>query len=264
MDNATTTQVASSAPQPIVRVRDVAKSFGHVRALRGASLDIYPGEVLALIGDNGAGKSTLSNVLAGVLNPDQGEVLVGGEAMTLGNVAAARSHGIEIVYQDLAQAPDLSVTQNFFLGRELVQSGPLGLLGKLDEKAMRARTKEAMSLLGAQVPSLTAPVSALSGGQRQAIAVARAVMWAKTAILMDEPTAALGARQTAMVYDAVRAAAERGLAVVLVSHDIPKMIDFADRIAIMRHGRVVEQMTTGGLQLVDVLTTMLSAKEEAA
>ena len=263
MDHATT-QVASSAPQPIVRVHDVAKSFGHVRALRGASLDIYPGEVLALIGDNGAGKSTLSNVLAGVLNPDQGEVLVGGEAMTLGSVAAARSHGIEIVYQDLAQAPDLSVTQNFFLGRELVQSGPLGLLGMLDEKAMRARTKEAMSLLGAQVPSLTAPVSALSGGQRQAIAVARAVMWAKTAILMDEPTAALGARQTAMVYDAVRAAAERGLAVVLVSHDIPKMIDFADRIAIMRHGRVVQQMTTGGLQLVDVLTTMLSAKEEAA
>ncbi|MCD2498142.1 MULTISPECIES: ATP-binding cassette domain-containing protein [Microbacterium] len=263
MDNATT-QVASSAPQPIVRVRDVAKSFGHVRALRGASLDIYPGEVLALIGDNGAGKSTLSNVLAGVLDPDQGEVLVGGDAMTLGSVAAARSHGIEIVYQDLAQAPDLSVTQNFFLGRELVQPGPLGLLGKLDEKTMRARTKEAMSLLGAQVPSLTAPVSALSGGQRQAIAVARAVMWAKTAILMDEPTAALGARQTAMVYDAVRAAAERGLAVVLVSHDIPKMIDFADRIAIMRHGRVVEQMTTGGLQLVDVLTTMLSAKEEAA
>lgn len=251
-------------PTPIVEVRDVAKSFGHVHALRGATLNIYPGEVLALIGDNGAGKSTLSNVISGVLNPDRGEVVVNGTPMALGSVAAARAAGIEIVYQDLAQAPDLTVTQNFFLGRELTKSGLLGAIGKLDEPEMRRRTKEAMAELGAQVPSLTAPVSALSGGQRQAVAVARAVMWATSAILMDEPTAALGAKQTAMVYDSVRAAAARGLAVVLVSHDIPKMIEFADRIAIMRHGRVVQEMKTGGLELVDVLTTMLSAKEEVA
>jgi simple sugar transport system ATP-binding protein len=156
------------------------------------------------------------------------------------------------------------VSQNFFFGRELLVKGIGRFLGKVDERAMRERTKEAMTLLGAQVPSLTVPVSALSGGQRQAIAVARAVMWAKAAIIMDEPTAALGAKQTAMVYDAVRAAADRGLAVILVSHDIPKMIEFADQMAIMRHGSVVAQMPTAGLELVDVLTTMLTAQKDAA
>ncbi|UTX52649.1 ATP-binding cassette domain-containing protein [Leucobacter aridicollis] len=249
---------------PVIETRGITKSFGHVRALQGASLQAYAGEVLALIGDNGAGKSTLSNVIAGVHAPDEGEIILNGKEISVTSVRGAREVGIEIVYQDLAQAPDLTVVQNFFFGRELLKPGLGRLIGHVDEAAMRDRTKVAMSLLGARVPSLTAPVSALSGGQRQAIAVARAVMWAKAAILMDEPTAALGPKQTAMVYDAVRAAADRDLAVILVSHDIPKMLEFADRIAIMRHGRVVAQMPTAGLELVDVLTTMLSAKEEAA
>ncbi|MFC4224253.1 ATP-binding cassette domain-containing protein [Lysinibacter cavernae] len=249
---------------PVIETRLIAKSFGHVQALRGASLLAYPGEVLALIGDNGAGKSTLSNVIAGIHTPDTGELYLRGEQVTVSSVRHARELGIEIVYQDLAQAPDLSVVQNFFFGRELLVKGPLRLIGRLNEAEMKQKTIEAMSLLGAQVPSLTAPVSALSGGQRQAIAVARAVMWATSAIVMDEPTAALGTKQTAMVYDAVRAAANRNLAVILVSHDIPKMLEFADRIAIMRHGQVVAQMPTQGLELVDVLTTMLSAEGTAA
>lgn len=248
----------------VIETRGITKSFGHVQALRGASLSAYSGEVLALIGDNGAGKSTLSNVIAGVHSADKGELVLRGEMVQVGSVRHARELGIEIVYQDLAQAPDLSVVQNFFFGRELLVNGPGRFIGMVDEAAMRVRTKEAMSLLGAQVPSLTAPVSALSGGQRQAIAVARAVMWATAAIVMDEPTAALGTKQTKMVYDAVRAAANRDLAVILVSHDIPKMLEFADRIAIMRHGQVVAQMPTAGLELVDVLTTMLSAQGEAA
>ncbi len=252
------------ATEPVIETRSITKSFGHVQALRGASFRAYPGEVLALIGDNGAGKSTIANVIAGVHPADGGEVLLRGEKVEVGSVRRARELGIEIVYQDLAQAPDLTVAQNFFFGRELLVKGVGRFIGRVDEPAMRQRTKEAMTLLGAQVPSLTVPVSALSGGQRQAIAVARAVMWAKAAIIMDEPTAALGAKQTAMVYDAVRAAADRGLAVILVSHDIPKMIEFADRMAIMRHGAVVAQMPTAGLQLMDVLTTMLSAPKEAA
>jgi simple sugar transport system ATP-binding protein len=249
---------------PVIETRGITKSFGHVQALRGASLRAYPGEVLALIGDNGAGKSTLSNVIAGVHPADDGELILRGTTVNVSNVRHARELGIEIVYQDLAQAPDLTVVQNFFFGRELLVSGPGRFIGVVDEAAMRERTKEALSLLGAQVPSLTVPVSALSGGQRQAIAVARAVMWATAAIVMDEPTAALGTKQTRMVYDAVRAAADRDLAVIFVSHDIPKMLEFADRIAIMRHGQVVAQMPTQGLELVDVLTTMLSAQGEAA
>ncbi|RZT60645.1 monosaccharide ABC transporter ATP-binding protein (CUT2 family) [Microcella alkaliphila] len=253
-----------STAQPVIETRGITKSFGHVEALRGASLRAYPGEVLALIGDNGAGKSTLANVIAGVHASDGGELLLRGNSVDVASVRQARELGIEIVYQDLAQAPDLTVSQNFFFGRELLVRGFGRILGKLDEQSMRQRTKEAMTLLGAQVPSLTVPVSALSGGQRQAIAVARAVMWAKAAIIMDEPTAALGTKQTAMVYDAVRAAADRGLAVILVSHDIPKMIEFADRMAIMRHGAVVSQMPTDGLELVDVLTTMLTAQKDEA
>lgn len=250
--------------QPVIETRGITKSFGHVQALRGASLRAFPGEVLGLIGDNGAGKSTLANVIAGVHASDAGELLLRGRTVEVASVRQARELGIEIVYQDLAQAPDLTGSQNFFFGRELLVPGIGRFIGKVDEAAMRQRTKEAMTLLGAQVPSLTVPVSALSGGQRQAIAVARAVMWAKAAIIMDEPTAALGAKQTAMVYDAVRAAAARGLAVILVSHDIPKMIEFADRMAIMRHGTVVAQMPTAGLELVDVLTTMLTAQKDAA
>jgi simple sugar transport system ATP-binding protein len=250
--------------QPVIETRGITKSFGHINALSGASLSAYPGEVLALIGDNGAGKSTLANVIAGVHANDGGELLLRGERVEVASVRQARELGIEIVYQDLAQAPDLTVSQNFFFGRELLVKGIGRFFGKVDERTMRERTKEAMHRLGAQVPSLTVPVSALSGGQRQAIAVARAVMWAKAAIIMDEPTAALGAKQTAMVYEAVRAAADRGLAVILVSHDIPKMIEFADRMAIMRHGSVVAQMPTEGLELVEVLTTMLTAEKDAA
>lgn len=250
-----------SSETPIIEARDTVKSFGHVEALRGASIRAYSGEVLALVGDNGAGKSTLANVIAGVHPKDGGEVLLHGEIIEVASVSQARSLGIEIVYQDLAQAPELTVSQNFFFGRELLVKGLGRFFGKVDEPAMRARTKEALALLGAQVPSLTVPISALSGGQRQAIAVARAVMWAREAIIMDEPTAALGTRQTEMVYDAIRAAAKRGLAIILVSHDIPKMIEFADQMAIMRHGTVVSQISTDGLQLVDVLTTMLTAEK---
>ncbi len=247
---------------PSIEANEVMKSFGHIHALRGASFRAYPGEVLALIGDNGAGKSTLSNVIAGVHSADSGSIRVRGEEVAITDVKTARALGIEIVYQDLAQAPDLSVVQNFFLGREVVRPGLGGLLGRTDDRAMRERTREALSDLGARIPSLSAPISTLSGGQRQAVAVARAVMWATAAIIMDEPTAALGARQTAMVYESVRAAADRGLAVILVSHDIPRMIEFADQIAIMRHGRVVEQMPARGLELMDVLTTMLSAQQD--
>ena len=244
--------------QVIIEVRDIWKAYGHIQALRGASLDIRAGEVLALLGDNGAGKSTLANMIAGIETPDSGHFLFDGTEQRITSVRQARHLGVEIVYQDLSQAPDLSVVENFFLGRELLRPGLGGAIGMLDRKNMRKQTVDALKRLGAQVPSLRASVQTLSGGQRQAVAVARAVMWAKTTIILDEPTAALGAKQTAMVYDVVRAAASEGLAVLIVSHDIPKMIDFADRLAIMRLGHVVEQMPTKDAKLMDVMTKMLT------
>jgi len=261
MDPQTSGRPPSNA-LPSIQAIEIVKSFGQIQALRGATFAAYPGEILALVGDNGAGKSTLANVIAGVYAADSGNIKVAGQEAVIANVSTARELGIEIVYQDLAQAPDLSVVQNFFLGNEIVHSRLGGLIGITNDREMREQTREALAQLGAQLPSLSTPVSALSGGQRQAVAVARAVMWAKAAIIMDEPTAALGARQTAMVYEAVRRAADRGLAVILVSHDIPKMIEFADRIAIMRHGQVVAQLPSAGLELLDVLTTMLQAGED--
>jgi simple sugar transport system ATP-binding protein len=246
-----------TASPPAIAARGIVKRYGHLEALRGASLEVRAGEVLALVGDNGAGKSTLTKILCGALAADEGELSFWGEPVQIQSIHHAHDLGVHTVYQDLALAPDLSVADNLFLGREQLAPGILGRLGVLDRAAMRTETRAALARLGIQLKSNRVAVRNLSGGQRQALAVARAINWATTAVLMDEPTAALGPKQSAIVFDTVAAAAARGLAVLVISHDIPRMLSVAHRMAVMRHGHVVATLDTAGLKVTDVIGLML-------
>ncbi len=224
---------------PILEARNIVKTYGHVEALSGANFTVYPGEVVALIGDNGAGKSTLTKVISGVIRPDSGEVLFDGKPVDIGSPAAAQQLGMETVYQDLALAPDLDGAANVYLGRELVKPGFLGRLGVLDKRAMKAGAEKAFVDLGVAVKDADAAVAYLSGGQRQGVAVARAASWASRVIIMDEPTAALGVVQTENVLNVIRRVRDSGVAVVLISHNMPDVLKVADRIEVLRLGRRV-------------------------
>lgn len=227
---------------PVIEAVGLVKNFGHVQALRGASFRIGRGEVVGLVGDNGAGKSTLIKALSGSLPPDQGEIRVDGTPVRVAGPSDARGLGIETVYQDLALAGDLDATANLFLGRELPASRPWSRAGFLNHRAMKIRAPELLAELGVSLPSLDVPVSMLSGGQRQIVAVARALLWASRVVLMDEPTAALGVRQTEHVAELTRAAGRRGIAVVLVSHNLPELLQVVDRVEVFRLGRAVASM----------------------
>jgi ABC-type sugar transport system ATPase subunit len=240
-----------------IECRAIVKRFGHLEALRGADLTVRFGEILALLGDNGAGKSTLVKCISGAYDPDGGEMSVLGERTEVQSTRHAQQLGIQTIYQDLALAPDLSVLDNVFLGREIVLPGWRGKLGILARGEMQRQAEEAVRRVGVRMATVRAPVRDLSGGQRQAVAVTKAVPWATTAILMDEPTAALGARQRQIVYEAARAAAANGLAVLMISHDIPQMVEIADRIAVMRHGVVVAERPASELGVEDVMALML-------
>jgi simple sugar transport system ATP-binding protein len=248
---------------PAIRARGIVKRYGHLEALRGASIDLFPGEVVALVGDNGAGKSTFTKVICGAVPADAGELSFWGEPTTVQSIHHAHDLGVHTVYQDLALAPHLSVADNLFLGREPVRAGWRRVMGELDRRLMVDQTREAMSRLGISLKDYTTAVGNLSGGQRQALAVARAITWATTAVLMDEPTAALGPKQSAIVYETVAAAADRGLAVLVISHDIPRMLEFAHRIAVMRHGTVVAVREAKSLKLTDVIGLMLGEEVRA-
>ncbi|NUP01697.1 MAG: sugar ABC transporter ATP-binding protein, partial [Nonomuraea sp.] len=229
---------------PLLVAREIVKSYGHVEALRGADFELGAGEVVALIGDNGAGKSTLAKILSGVERPDAGRIEIDGDSVAFGTVEEARNAGIETVYQDLALCADLSPAANFFLGRERLRPGLLGLLGVLDNAAMRRATREACERLGVRLASQSAPVSTLSGGQRQGVAVARAVTWARRAVFMDEPTAALGVVQTRRVLDLIRTVRDSGVAVVLISHNMQDVMAVSDRVEVLRLGRRVARYET--------------------
>lgn len=246
--------------QPAIRAVEIRKNFGHLEALRGANIELYSGEVVALIGDNGAGKSTLAKIICGAHAKDGGELFFWGEETEVQSIHHAHELGVYTVYQDLSLAPDLAVADNLFLGRELFLPGLRGKIGMLDRRQMREESKHALGKLGIGLKSITAKTRDLSGGERQALAVARAVTWAKTALIMDEPTAALGARQSSIVYDTMRAAARQGLAVMVISHDLPKMLQVADRIAIMRHGQVIANMEAANTDLPTVISLMLGGK----
>jgi simple sugar transport system ATP-binding protein len=233
------TTIEAPGAVPILEARNIVKTYGSVEALGGANFSVYPGEVVALIGDNGAGKSTLTQVISGVQRPDSGELLFDGQVVDVGSPAAAQQLGIETVYQDLALAPDLDGAANVYMGRELLRPGILGKLGVLDKKAMKAGAETAFKDLGVAVKDADAAVAYLSGGQRQGVAVARAASWANRVIIMDEPTAALGVVQTQNVLSVIRRVRDNGVAVVLISHNMPDVMKVADRIEVLRLGKRV-------------------------
>jgi len=227
---------------PLLRARGIDKSFGAVQALKGVDFEVRPGEVVSLIGDNGAGKSTLINVITGVFPPDSGEIVFEGERVEFASPHDARERGIEAVYQDLAVAPQLDAVANIFLGRERRMRGLLSWFGFLDQQRMRKETEEQLEELRVRIPDLTKRLSTFSGGQRQGVAVARAVMWASKVVIMDEPTAALGVAQAGMVLDLVRRVRETGIPVVFISHNMPQVFDVADRVVVLRLGEVVAEL----------------------
>jgi simple sugar transport system ATP-binding protein len=244
---------------PLIEARSIARHFGHVQALQGADLSVGQGEIVGLIGDNGAGKSTLVRILSGTDRPDAGEIRVNGQAVHFNGPQDARAVGIETVYQDLALAPDLDAAANVFLGREILRAGLLGRVGVLDKSRMARQTAQAMTRLGVTIRA-SAEVFTLSGGQQQSAAVARAAMWATSAILMDEPTANLGVVQTKGVLDLIRRVRDAGIAVVVISHNLPQILEITDRIFILRLGRTVGQVAASEVSVDDLVRAMMSGK----
>ena len=252
-----------SAVAPILEARGLVKRFGHVEALRGADIELYASEILALIGDNGAGKSTLIKTLSGALQPDEGEIRLEGERVHFRSPRDARGAGIETVYQDLAVAPALDIAANIFLGREARRRGLLGsTLRMLDKKTMRRDATRSFAELRIGVQSIGQAVEELSGGQRQGVAVARAATWARRLVIMDEPTAALGVKETGQVLDLIRRVRESGLPVILISHDMPHVFELADRISIMRLGRRVGVVTPQSHSMSEAVAIMTGAARE--
>ena len=248
---------------PILEARGISRSFGHVRALQDADFDILPGEVVALIGDNGAGKSTMVKALTGNLELDSGQLFFDGEPVKITSPQQAAQLGMEVVYQDLALAPHLNPFQNMFLGREIPRRGILGKLGFMDDKAMKAKAKAGFDDLGGTVRSMTAPVGSMSGGQRQQIAIVRAIAWAGKVVFLDEPTAALGVVQTKNVLDTIKRVRDRGIAVVLISHSMPHVLEVADRIQVMRLGTRVATLPSKGTTVEQLVGAMTGALELA-
>ncbi len=245
--------------QPLLEARRVSKRYGRVHALQGADFTVHPGEVVALVGDNGAGKSTLVKALSGSTAPDGGEILVDGAPVRLTGPLDARRHGVETVYQDLALAQDLDAAANLHLGRELRRPGLLGRLGVLDNAAMRRSAVAAFAELGVDLRDVTVPVAALSGGQRQSVAVARAVAFAGRVIFMDEPTAALGVVQRGRVLETIRRVRDRGISVVLISHNMPEVLAVADRVEVLRLGRRVAVLDAAATSVEELVGAMTGA-----
>ena len=266
MGHLSTGDVAGASPPRRVAIagQNIAKSFGHVNALIDANVTVHAGEVVALFGDNGAGKSTFLKTLLGVYQPDSGHVVVDDVEVKMQSIRDAQRLGIDCVYQELALAPDVSVVDNIFLGHERLRPGLLGWVGALSRAEMTARAEQALSELSIRLPSLNVPVRDLSGGQRQAVAVARAVMWSRSALLLDEPTAALGARQSEVVGDMIRTIAARGLGVLCVSHDLPRALKFSDRVVILWRGETALDAPSADLTVPDVVATMVGYRQERA
>src|SRR2546426_12547737 len=249
-----------SSPEPILQARGLVKKYGQVVALNGADFEIYPGEILAIIGDNGAGKSTLIKALSGALQPDEGEISLRGERINFRSPRDARRAGIETVYQDLAVAPALDIASNVFLGRETRRRGLLWRpLRLLDKRSMRREAARHFKELGIAIQSIGQPVENLSGGQRQGVAVARAATWARRLVIMDEPTAALGVKETRQVLGLILRVRARGLPGILISHDMPHVFELADRIQIMRLGKRVAVVTPHTHTMPEAVAIMTGA-----
>jgi fructose transport system ATP-binding protein len=250
----------TTTTEPVMAATGLTKRYGQVTALDGADFELLPGEVLAVIGDNGAGKSTLIKALTGAIQPDSGEIRLDGKVVHFRTPIDARRNGIETVYQDLAVAPALDIASNLFLGREQRRKGVLGSVFRmLDKPGMRKAAARQMAELKIGLRSLTQPVESLSGGQRQGVSVARAAAWAQHVVIMDEPTAALGVKESGQVLDLIRRVRDRGLPVVLISHNMPQVFEIADRIHVQRLGRRVAVVKPNDHSMSEVVAIMTGA-----
>ncbi|RNI24241.1 ATP-binding cassette domain-containing protein [Flexivirga caeni] len=243
---------ARDARQNILELNDIAKSFGAIRSLKGVSLEVGKGEVIGLVGDNGAGKSTLTKVIAGAVLPDSGSTRVDGELVDFRSPGDARVAGIETVYQDLALCNDLDVPSNLFLGREPTR----GPLGRIDRSKLRRETERHLKELGVKVPSLDEPVGSLSGGQRQVVAIARAITFEPRLLLLDEPTAALAVREVNMVLKLIKDVAANGVGVILVTHRLQDLLLVCDRIVVMYEGSVRRVITAAEATLEKIASAI--------
>jgi len=239
-------------------MRDIRVSFGGLRAVDGVSIDLYPGEVVALVGGNGAGKSTLMHTLAGAHPADSGEIIVNGQVVSITNPRDARTHGIEVIYQRLALADNIDAAANVFLGRELRTRG-----GALDDSAMASATRDVMKRLNPRFKNLSTAVRSLSGGQRQSVAIARAVHFNAKILIMDEPTAALGPAETEQVRELIAQLKSEGIGIFLISHDIHDVFDLADRISVMLQGRLVGTVEKSKVTKDEVLAMIILGKTPA-
>ncbi len=244
---------------PVLQAVNITKSYGHVKALRGVDFEVNPGEIVAIIGDNGAGKSTLIKCLSGAESPDSGTIRLNGETVAFSGPASSRAAGIETVYQTLAVSPSLDIASNLFLGRERRKPGILGSVFRmLDYKGMREAAAQQLDALGIlTVQNMRQPVDTLSGGQRQAVAVARAAAFGSNLVILDEPTAALGVRESGRVLDLIRTIRDRGLSVIVISHNMPHVFEIADRIHVQRLGRraaVISPATHTPAEAVAIMT----------
>ncbi len=253
MDNEMT---ADRSGTPLVEMRDISISFGGIKAVDHVSIDLYPGEVVGLLGHNGAGKSTLIKCLSGAYHADAGEIFINGEKAAINNPRDARAYNIETIYQTLALADNLDAASNLFLGRELVT--PMGFV---DDGAMEAETRKIMARLNPNFRKFKEPVSALSGGQRQSVAIARAVYFNARILIMDEPTAALGPHETRMVAELIKELKKQGLGIFLIEHDIHAVMDLCDRAVVMKNGKRVGTVNVNEVTDDDILGMIILGKK---
>lgn len=246
-------------PRPVLSLRGIRKHYGPVHALDGVDFDLFPSEVVGLVGDNGAGKSTLIKVMSGAVVPDAGTIEVDGARVTMQSPQDARAAGIETVYQELAVVPWLDVEANLFLGREKV-GGSWWNRWLLDKRAMRQEAATHIASLQVGLKSVRQPVGLLSGGQRQSVAVARAISWGRKIVIMDEPTAALGVRESRGVLDLIKRVKQRGISVVLISHNIPHVFEVTDRIFVLRHGQEAGTLVTKDSHVGEVVALITGVR----
>ena len=243
---------------PLVEMNDISISFGGIRAVDRASIDLFPGEVVGLLGHNGAGKSTLIKILSGAYKRDTGQIRINGEDANINNPRDAKGYGIETIYQQLAVADNVDAAANLFLGREITTA-----IGTLDDAAMESKAREVMGRLNPNFRRFKEPVKALSGGQRQSVAIARAILFNARILIMDEPTAALGPQETAQVGDLIKQLKSDGIGIFLISHDIHDVFDLADRLVVMKNGQVVGSARTEDVTKDEVLGMIILGKVPA-
>ncbi len=248
--------------EPLLSVREIVKRFGGLTAVDHVSMDVYPGEVIGLVGDNGAGKSTLIKIVSGVYQADEGQIFFDGRPVHISRPSDARDMGIETIYQDLALAGNLSVSANIFLGREVKKHYLGGLVRTLDEKKMLSESQQVLNRLDIRIPAMMQKIENLSGGQRQAVAIARAIFWNARLMIMDEPTNNLGVTEQRKVLDLIRTLREQGVPVILISHTMHDVFAVSDRIVVLHRGRKVAEKRTAETDPEEIVQYMIGLRDD--